>query len=195
MSESLASLLEEQSEADVAFGEIPLEQLRDVGVLAEQLRQDLLLIAQLEAQVADVKSGVKRLQEDLLPTAMELAGMKDFTLKDGSKVKVEDSLFISIRAEKRGETFEWMKDHGHGSIVKHVISAEFGRGDDDKAKALTTLLEQNDVEFQDAQDVHWQTLRKWAKDEMAEGRHPPEELFSMLELQIATIKAPKAAKR
>ena len=189
--EDLAALLQEHAEQDAAFGETNDSAIIGISELANQLVGVEGDIEKAETLLTLLKERKRNLSEDLLPSAMEEAGMKEFTLSDGSHIKVKPEVYCSIKSDQKENTYEWLDQNGHGSIVKHVIKTEFGRGENETAQALATLLSENGYDFTDGKDVHWQTLRRWAKDELEAGRRPPENLFSLHEANIATVKQPK----
>lgn len=186
--ENIAALLAEDDDAE--FGEVSDDQLRRISKLAAAKMEIEKDIDKAKEHLAQLNGKLKEIEEIELPNAMEDAGMKKFTLLDGSEVTIADMVSISITKEGKdsGATFEWLEENGHGSIVRHVVQSAFKRGEDEAAKALVALLEENGIPFDDKQDVHWKTLESWYKQELENGRDVPENLFNAYEFKKAKIK-------
>ena len=66
---------------------------------------------------------------------MEEFGVLDIKLADGSRISAEPFYAARITAEKTDDAHQWLRDNGHGDIIKNVVSVSFGRGEDDRKKS------------------------------------------------------------
>ena len=156
----------------------------------EQLRlEEAVKLAKLRVQTLEEE--LRSVSHEALPDAMQAAGVSEFKLTDGSVVTVKEDVSTSILADKRQEAYEWLNANGHGSIVKHLVSCQFGKGEDSEAQRLVDVLVEAGFEFSDKEDVNYQTLQKWGRDMAAEGVRPPEDFFNSFDLTIAKVKPPK----
>lgn len=188
--ENLTDLLAEY--ADDEAGQLAGEgDLAEISALANQQLKLDDDIQKAELMVTVLKEKQREISQEKLPDAMEAAGMKEFTLTDGSKIKVSDQRQTSIKGDKKPEALVWLNDNGHGSIIKHNVTCTFGRGEDDEAKKLTEVLESEGFEYNDVEDVHYQTLQAWGRKQVEEGVEPPADLFNTFDVTIAKITAPK----
>lgn len=190
MSDDLAALMQNSAGAD-KFGAADGWLLRTISDKANEALEERRALELLEAQVKDKKLRIRDIEEKELPSLMEEAGMKKFELEDGSQISMSDEVYISITADKRNDAYEWLGANGHGSIVKHEVACQFGKGEDDRAEGLKHMLEESGFKFSDKQNIHPATLKSWAKEELENGRIPPDNLFNLFELTVAKIKPAK----
>jgi hypothetical protein len=106
---------------------------------------------------------------------MNLSSLK---LKDGSELTVKQIYSASIRADKKAEAINWLRDNGLGDIVKNNITVSFGQGEDNKAVGYASLARSNGFEPLQEEKVHPSTLKVVMKEWKDKGHEVPEELFS-----------------
>lgn len=191
MADDLSALMQQSAEAEAdtfGFGEADLAKLSNV---AKTYFEEKALLERQEQDVKDTKERIRTIQEKTIPDMMEEAGMQRITLTDGSEVTVSPVVYCSIPDENKPAAYAWLGDNGHGSIVKHVIAAAFGKGEDDKAAEAKKVLEDAKIPYVDTESVHHQTLQSWAREEVGNGRYPPDNLFNVHEANVAKIKPRK----
>ena len=55
----------------------------------------------------------------------------------GSSVEVKPFYSARIPASKSEEAFDWLRENGHGDLIKNQVSLEFGKmKQDNEAKSL-----------------------------------------------------------
>lgn len=167
----------EQVARDVE-GEVPDDaKLNKVGhLVGEQVR--------LESEVADLASmlqhrrdDLRRVSEELLPAAMmEAGGLREITLQTGEKISVVPFYAATISAANRERAHQWLREHGHADLIKHTITASFGRGEDEEAKVARLALEGIGVEVADEERVHPQTLKAFVREQTESGVDLPDSM-------------------
>lgn len=93
-------------------------QLTQVAELAQQW---VLLSKKLErmtAKLKEVQEEFRKLDMETLPQAMLDTGMKSIALVDGTSVQVIDKVAASISKKNQAEAFEWLRENGHGPLIK-----------------------------------------------------------------------------
>lgn len=151
------------------------------GQAAEQIaalvnRQ--LELEELKAQVDDIASTlskqIRELNEKQIPDAMAEIGMESFTMQDGSKVEIKNYYSGSVVSD---ESLDWLRNNGHGDLIKHDVSAHFGMGEDSKALELKEILHGNNLNYTEKVGVHSATLKAFIREQCEAGDPPPKELF------------------
>jgi hypothetical protein len=151
----------------------------------------------IEDEVGQIEEALKRKNEELrvlsqerLPAAMDLAEVRSFTMLDGSKIEVKEDLACRIAVEKRGDAYQWLRDHGAGSIIKHYISVEFGKEETEEAQQCFTALVETypGRAVEDSLSVHPGTLKALLKEWLRDGVNFPMDLFGAMPLTFAKIK-------
>ena len=74
--------------------------------------------------------------------------------------------------------FNWLRENGHGDLIKNQVSLEFGMRQDNEAKALVEELKQKGLAVQQKTSVHPSSLRGFVREQISElGKDVPAELF------------------
>lgn len=192
MADDLRALMEqaaaEQEHDQETFGENLLGALADA---AREFLAEKAEVARLEGELSDAKKRVKELEEKRIPALMEEIGVKEFKLDDGSEIKTKEEVYCSLPKEREAEGFTWLEANGHGSIIKHVIACEFGKGEGEEVAKLRELLDEASLPYKDRESVHPSTLRSWAREEIENGRFPPDDIFNVYEATVAKVKPAK----
>lgn len=151
--------------------------LKSVSGLVKQMFRQQGLVQQLERELKDAKEALREIEEKLLPAALLAAGTSEFTTDDGTKVTVQPFYNVTFTKDRQDEVFEWLRENGHGDLVKNVVSVQFGRQEDDKALELVHGLMRRGYNTNQDQWVEPMTWKAFAKEQIEQGTEFPEELF------------------
>lgn len=158
------------AEIDYGVEDLSDEKLSSVADAATALRLAQQEVAVLEQHLAIAKARVTTIEQVQLPEAMSAMGMVNFTLTNGDTIKVVDCVNASITEENQPAAFGWLRANGKDSIIKRLVGAAFGKGDDAKAAALRATLEENedyaDTEIIDKATVHASTLKSFVAEQL-----------------------------
>lgn len=116
------------------------DQLLKIRKLAAEQRMIIDEIEKLEATLVKRKLALKRNMEVDLPDAMTDANLSSLTLQDGSVLKIEESVKAGLTKENRPLGIEWLRERGHGDIVKAKLGLAFAKGQDKLLKKLLSIL-------------------------------------------------------
>lgn len=174
-------------------------------LIKEQLRLEDLKES-LEEQVKQCNKDLERVQDKLLPDALQEAGCAAFTSNEGMTVKVESLYFAAVKKEDEGVFYDWLDSSGSGGIINTKVVIELGKGEHSLGKMLIKLFQDNLPSMQDEdgakplenltlplkldEGVHWATLRAWAKEQTEAQNfiHPTAKIHN---INRAKIKRPK----
>ena len=159
--------------------------------LSEAIEQFKSISAQVEAaeiQLKELKSQEKYHSEFVIPEIMEKMNLSTLKLKDGSELAVKKVYSAKIKAEKKAEAIQWLRDNGLGDIVKNNISVAFGQGEENKAMAYATLAKESGYEPSQTEKVEPQTLRVTMEDWKNKGNEVPQDLFWVFEGNQTKVK-------
>lgn len=168
---------------------IPSNQaIKQISELAKWQVTLLEDIAKKEEELVLLQENLKQVSEVDLPTAMFEAGVSSFTLDNGAKVSVKDEVYASIPKGKENEAFGWLNENGFGAIVKHVVSASFGKEEDSRAKEFVEAAKALGLTPEDKRSVHASTLKAFVKEQLQQGKNIPLELFGAFQISKASVK-------
>jgi hypothetical protein len=166
----------------------------DLGKVAELVRKQLqfeVLIQQMEDNLKSAKRGLEEVSGQLLPAALQEYGLSELTMADGSKISVQTVISASISKERQPDAHDWLRDHGHGDLIKNTVSVTFGRGQDDAAKDVVRVLQSNGLDPEQKEAVHPSTLKAFVKEQIEKGSEIPSETFGIFIGQKTVIKKGK----
>lgn len=150
------------------------QELNKIAELARSQKAAELRVEQLTAELSQAKEGLRKISQDLLPDAMKAVGMKEFTLESGETITIKDEVYANIANKNFVEAANWLRANNHGAILKNQFNMTFGAGEDHEAAQLVTFLDANGYDFNRRLNVHPGTLKRWVKDQLAEGKPIPE---------------------
>lgn len=165
--------------------------LKSIAQVARLVRDKEATLANLEAEVKNLKKELLKLTDEDLPALLQEVGMNSFTLEDGSKVEVKPTYGAHIKVENKDKAYEWLRANGYDDIIKNVVSCQFGRGEDIDASKFYDFALTAGFNPEQKTDVHPQTLKAFVRERVETGDEFPMDLFGAFVGQRATIKRSK----
>ena len=152
---------------------------------SKKLSDKVIDLKNLEDEIENAERSVSKLKETArqlsgveIPTLMEEMHISKLKLKDGSAVEVKPFYSASIMSDRTEEAFNWLRENGHGDIIKNDVTVTFGRGEDNKAMAYATLARGQGYEPVQKIGVHTQTLKAVVRERTESGQDMPADLFN-----------------
>lgn len=191
------------SDADIfGDGDAPDMTAEEQGQSLEKLVELAELLQKKDAEVvvanealATVKGEADKLRGVTIPNLMQRLKMESFKLQDGSEISVKKDIKCSLSEERKPAGLAWIREHGHGGIIKTEVSLSFGKGDEAKAKEAEKLLREKGFSPDVGDSVHAQTLKSFVKERMEAGDQIPLATFGVFEFKEAKITLPKKKKK
>ena len=104
-------------------------------------------ISATEEQLKKLQEAESLLSEQTIPNLMQQAGVQLLKLSDGSSVEVKPKYKARIPESRSEEAFAWLRENGHGDLIKNQISMEFGMKQDNEAKSIVEELKNKGLLF------------------------------------------------
>ena len=168
--------------------------LKKISMLANAAKTGEQEVARLTDKL---KAYTARLDEILtkeIPDAMAQAGMSEFTLTDGSKIKIQKITTASIPAQYKDQAFNWLEENEHGDLIKQEISLKFNREQNEAAQEVYNNLVEQGFQPTQSKSVHFQTLSAFVREQIAAAVPIPMEILGVYQGQKAKIEEPKTKK-
>jgi len=181
---------------EIADAPVPVsdDELKSIADLAE--RQIVLedWIENEEARLKEGKENLAKLANELLPEAMKVAGVREFKLDNGFELELSAEIKASITKKNLEWCHEWLRDGGHGDLIKNEFKVVYGKGEDEFADNLAVHLSDTGRDFNQREFVHPQSLGAFVRVEVASNEHGEEweEKFGVFRWKQAKITRPKA---
>lgn len=176
------------------------DEFDDDGELAadDQQKQDLATLANrqlaIEARIKDIEEQLSKAKRELfsvssedIPRLMDEIGMKEFMLTSGERIQVKRGVKASIPVKFRDQAFAWLRENGHGDLVKNEVKATFGRGEDERARALLKFLQDKGLNADQKESVHAGTLAAFVREQLERGAEVPHEMLGVFEYQETKV--------
>lgn len=183
------------AQADAAKEEpAPEDKLKKIQFFGEKQRNLVKEIAAAENTLNMLKEQLRRVQEQDLPEAMDAIGMTVFKLEDGTEIKVKPFYAASIPEDRKDEAFQWLKDNEFDGMIKADVKVSFGKGEFEIAKSFVEFIRgfnEKAIDPEYKENVHWQTLRAFVKEQIEGGKPLPLDMFGVFVGRKADLKLPK----
>lgn len=174
------------------------QEMAALSDLIVEWETNVRFIAASEQAMKTLQARKQQLEIDLIPNLMASAGgIDNFTLNNGTAIKIKDELFASISAAKQKEAFAWLEANGHGAVIKNEMKLSLARGEAavEQVNAILKACEAAGIDdYSQKQAVHSATLAALIREQLAEGVEVPKETFGVHQQRRAIIKLAKGAK-
>lgn len=159
-----------------------LSELRQMGEVLLNLEENILKTAD---RLEDLKRQRQELSMRTIPDLMDLAGIDKIGLAGtGTEMIVKPYYHANIPEENATEASTWLDEHGHGDLMRTVVSVDFGPGEHEHATNVVTLINsyfrgRNDIQREPVikNAVHWKTLTSFVKEQLEAGELLPLEVL------------------
>lgn len=167
-----------------ATGEGELSQL---NALAEQQAEAARVVLQKEKELNEAREVLRDLSERQVPEAMDAVGMAEFTTRSGITIKVAETVRASIPKPMLAKALRWLRDNGHGALIKRTITAQFGKGEEEQANEVLAALQHQGLNLKDDAKVHPSTLSAFVREKLEQGEEVPQDLLGVHRQRVAKI--------
>jgi len=191
MNDLLSEMASDSGEAPDKLDTLDTRKLDGVSRLAAEAANLEKEISAAEQLLKDKKQALHKITDEQLPEALEEMGLEKFTLTDGAEISVKPIYAASIPRDRKGEAFQWLRDHEFGDLVKNNVTVTFGRGEDETAKKFVGLCGSRGFTPSQLEKVEPMTLKAWLRERVEAGDPIPLDLFGAFISQRATIKRSK----
>jgi hypothetical protein len=169
-------------------GNMSQDNMGKIGAVANDVADTDQEINDLEDKLKVKKDYKKHLAENVLPNLFSEVGLSELKLADGRHLKVSNYYGASIKDAKKEAAFEWLRNNGHGDLIKNQVSCSFGRDEDEKARGLIDTLNQKGYPSSQREWVEPSTLRAFIREQHEAGKELPMDLLGAYVGQKTTIK-------
>ena len=150
----------------------------DIAESCNKLLETQKQIESAEEELKKLKDVETTLSEQTIPNLMQKAGVELIKLEGGVSVEVKPFYSARIPASKSEEAFQWLRDNGHGDLIKNQVSLEFGMKQDNEAKSIVEELKSKGLPVKQKTTVHPSSLRGFVREQIQDlGKDVPAELF------------------
>lgn len=200
-------------DAELGSATIDAEQKALVRKAVEEAAAIALRIEKGSALLKDLKEQLHKITTETLPATMARAGTSLYAVDDGPMIgwKVEVKPFVGgaligpkpdddeaeriEKTKKREAAFEWFRSVEAGDLIKNILVAEFGKGEDNKAGEVKEKLNEIGVNFEITTSIHPQTLLSFVRERMKNGEEVPLEDLGLFAGRNAKLSPPKEPKK
>ena len=154
----------------------------------EQLKSVGAQVLDAESKLKELKAQEKYINNFTIPEIMNKMNLSTVKLKDGSELSIKKVYSATMKADKKAEAIQWLRNNGLGDIVKNEITVNFGQGEENKAMTYVNLAKGQGYEPSQKEAVHAMTLKVTMEDWKNKGKEVPEDLFWTFEGNQTKIK-------
>ena len=173
------------------YVEKPQVDADQIEQLVEKQREEEAEVERIEGELREAKARLSNIAERELPDLMEQMGITEFVTAKGYKIQVKKTFRCSVAGDNKAQALQWLKDHGHGAIIKNMVAVPFAVGQDEKAQELAQELRQRFGDAAQEAKVEPQTLKALLTRLMQQGEDVPLDTFKGFEQKQANITVKK----
>ena len=170
---------------------IKTDEVKEISEACNKLTSQNQKVETIQKSLKEAEEEARRLSEEVIPTLMQQAGVSSIKLDNGTSVEVSPYYYAKISEDRKAEAFQWLRENNHGDLIKNNVSVSFGKGEDSNAVNLKSELEAKGLVVDQKQDVHWQTLRGFVKEQIEKNKTLPSETFGLYIANRTKIKTNK----
>lgn len=199
---------------DFSFDEFSPDDEPEFEITIEQITEDAReaiaiqeTIAELESEIAELNQRFRHLTENRIPYAMKETGMSQYSLTDGSVIKVREKIQAPQLDERKPFypfAKQYLMERGELDILKTDVSLQFGRGSHNEVLSLVADLKDKGYTPTVIDKALAQTYTKFGNELLEEYKEnlkkgvsteePPFKELGMFRVNKAEIKIPKKGK-
>lgn len=166
----------------------------------EIMRAEGRKAAELERRIANGEKLLKELKRALhyikshtLPNAMQQIQFSDFTLEDGTKIKIHDIVSGSLPKDHNDQVkaLNHIRDLGGESIIKSTFEIVVDKEDTTTVSKVRKAMDDIEAVCVQKQSVHNATLKSFVKEAMANGEPVNLDLLGIYAGKYAKVTLPK----
>jgi hypothetical protein len=168
------------------------DNMKRLSSLARTLLSTKAKIAKLTADLEALAAQETRIEAEDIPELMRELEMKNFTLKDGTKIEVTEDIQCGITVANRPAAHAWLRKNKLGGVIKIVVAQQYTVGE--SATALSNAAQIKKLTGHDTsliESVHAGTLKALLKEQRAKGTKIPTALFGLFPFSKAKVIPPK----
>jgi hypothetical protein len=163
------------------------DHLQMLASMARNLREKLEAVADAQATLDQLTADLNRYQLGVLPEAMELAGVANYTLSDGTQLIVKPDVKANISIENRAFAHEWLRAHGHGGVIKEAYNVDVRTLTEEQRTWLRSAITEFGVVPESIESIHASTLKSLVKELLEIGTALPPSI-SVFQFKKAELK-------
>ena len=132
-------------------------------------------IDQAEDNIKTLKEQQRKLSEEEIPNFLIEKGLTSIKLSSGAEVSVVEDIKPGVTIANKNFCWNWLREQGHGDLIKNNVAVSFGMGEDESAKQLKAAIIELGMACTEKEDVHYQTLKAFVSEQHRKGALLPDE--------------------
>ena len=159
--------------------ELSKDDVKSISDKCNELKNLHKEIEDKDKEISELKKKAKEYEERTIPDMMQEAGVSKLELADGTKVEVKPFYAAKIPESRNDEAFGWLRDNGHGDMIKNVLTANIDKAQDNQVSELVRICEQLGFAYTQKQKVEPMTLKAFVKEQVEKGEQVPFDMFGV----------------
>lgn len=141
-----------------------------------------------EQELKALEKDLKKIEQGLLPDAIQNCGLSEFKTMKGDIVTVKDDMSVSVPKNKQDDIIKWIEEKGHGDIITGSVYVNLPRNSHNERQAAIQALVDAGLEPCESLKVNTATLKSILKARIKRGENIKLEDFGGFAWRKAIIK-------
>ncbi len=127
---------------DDSVTELSNKKMEELSALCKRMMDKVDAVTELGDKAKKLANEVAKLSEKQIPALMDMMGVSSIVLKTGESVTKKQDWKVGESAPKLEARIKFLKEH-EPALLKNEVSANFGKGDDEKAEEFYKLAQEH----------------------------------------------------
>ncbi len=162
-----------------------LDKLTDL-VTQLQLREET--VDRMTKELSEEKERLRKVSMEDIPNLFDELSLSIIKLKDGQTVEVRRAFAASITQANWPAAKAWLESNGHGALISHDLNVKLKKGEEEQHAVIVEALSEAGLTYKEKQNVHPQTLKAFAREQMESGSDIPQDVFGIFPVRTTKVK-------
>ncbi len=160
--------------------------LETLSELADRQWEAMQRVGRAEAVLKFAKQELVNISENLIPELMDTHNTLLHKTTTGLTVEVVTKMRAHISKERAPEAFKWLRDNGHGKLIKNVFVAVPKDGLT-AGQVEDALQDISGLEYETVFKVHPATLTAFVNKQLEDGEDVDMKLLGVFRQRVAKV--------
>jgi hypothetical protein len=152
-----------------------------ISKLADRMHELDKEIAKSEQETKRLKAQHDQISQEQLPELFQQVGMDELTTNGKARLplKLKHEVYTSISKGRKPRAIAWLDENGQGGMIRRKVVIEFDKTQQEKVDKLLRLIGKGWPNNRTELDVHAATVKAFVKQQLADGKEIPFDVFGV----------------
>jgi predicted transcriptional regulator len=156
-----------------------------VATLYRFIKEQNFSVSEVEEALKLRKADLNDIKNNQIPELMREYGLSSVTTDDGATIEIKDGLSVTVKDQEK--LLAYVREQEAGDLIKNNLTIAI-KGEEKTVDHIRDVLNELGVEHNEKEAIHPQTLKKFIKGQLKEGKRPDDNVVNIYEYRYSNIK-------